>query len=152
MPFRASGVVSTRFFRLYAIDLNSFETKKLWEVPNFDKKFLPGSNMVYNKEESCFYIITGNMGGVLLKISINEPGIIPVSEIQHFDSGADFSFSQLYHCPSFNNHLYCSLCEELIKTGNRLKYKYTHYLILQWYILRFCNKTKKSKIFLSFGI
>ncbi len=22
-----------------------------------------GSNMVYNKEESCFYIITGNMGG-----------------------------------------------------------------------------------------
>ncbi|HJF44130.1 hypothetical protein [Coprobacter fastidiosus] len=94
------------FSDLYAIDLNSFETKKLWEVPNFDKKFLPGSNMVYNKEESCFYIITGNMGGVLLKISINEPGIIPVSEIQHFDSGADFSFSQLYHAPR-SQHLYC---------------------------------------------
>ncbi len=46
MPFRHQEL-SPRDFPIYMADLNSFETKKLWEVPNFDKKFLPGSNMVY---------------------------------------------------------------------------------------------------------
>lgn len=94
------------FYDLYAIDLNTFKTKKLWETTDFDRKFLPGSNMVYNKDESCFYVITGNLDGLLLRISINEPGIIPVSEIQHFDPSADFTFSQLYYAPH-SQHLYC---------------------------------------------
>ena len=94
------------FHDLYAIDLTTLKAKKLWEINNFDKKFLPGSNMVYNEEEACFYVITGNLGGVLLKVSINKPEIIPVSEIQHFDPSADFSFSQLYYAPH-SKHLYC---------------------------------------------
>lgn len=61
--------------------------------------------MVYDEERSCFYVITGNLDGVLLKVSIDKPEITPVSEIQHFDPSADFSFSQLYYAPH-SQHLY----------------------------------------------
>lgn len=49
------GVIN--YYDLYAIDINTFKTKKLWTIPNDTKNFVIGNNIVADKKNNKLYAL-----------------------------------------------------------------------------------------------
>lgn len=81
---------------LYAVDLKTFKVSLMWEIPN--KSYgLPCGNMIYNPDESCFYVLvkTTSVLQTLLKISKQEPVVKELSYINSIELNADYNFYTL---------------------------------------------------------
>jgi len=46
------------YYDLYSIDVTNQNVTKLLELKDIKENFFPGENMIYDKNENCFYIIT----------------------------------------------------------------------------------------------
>lgn len=58
------------YYDLYTIDKSTFEVTPLWNVDSpLDGEFIPGSNMIYDREKDCFYVI-GYGGDIFTLIKI----------------------------------------------------------------------------------
>lgn len=49
------GVVN--YYDLYAIDINTFKTKKLWSIPDDAKKFVVGNNIIVDEKNNKLYAL-----------------------------------------------------------------------------------------------
>ena len=95
---------SHHFYDLYAIDLSTFDVKKIWENKNETDFFLRG-NMIYSPNDSCFYAIDiSKSQSCLVRISLNHPQIEKCSTSIN-DLSAEYLFCNLYYSP-VENKLY----------------------------------------------
>lgn len=100
------------YYDLYAVDLDTKEVSKLWEITQADpgNEFHPSGNLVYDKDNDCFYVITNLHSGKLLKISRTEPSL----ELMSLSIEAPFSAQYIYsnlHYASGPNMLYTVIQE-----------------------------------------
>ncbi len=65
------------YYDLYAINIHSMQVFKLWDIKDrpVEGDFLPGSNMIFDRENDCFYILTNQLGGTMMRIERNNPKI-----------------------------------------------------------------------------
>lgn len=76
-PSGKQEMTQKNYYDLYAINIRSMQVFKLWEHHGrpVDGDFLPGSNMIFDKENDCFYVFASQEGGSMMKISRSEPKI-----------------------------------------------------------------------------
>jgi DNA-binding SARP family transcriptional activator len=93
---------SVYYYDLYAIDLKTMKSEKIWEKENTEGKFILASSMYYSPQDTAFYAACTHEYGMLIKISLNKPEWTFVSRSVNrpiaFKDGV-FSF---YYAPSFN--------------------------------------------------
>lgn len=90
------------YYDLYAVNLLTMQINKIWEAPSPEIDFLPGENMIFDKEKQCFYLFTTQEGGILLKIDPQKEGFKQMSMPIHEDLDAHFLYTNLYYSPKSN--------------------------------------------------
>ena len=85
-------------YDFYRIDLSSNTVEFLWNT-QADIDFLPCGNMIFNADDSCFYLLTNLNNGVLFRINTREPLLTQVSSGIVQDLSADFVFYTLFYSP-----------------------------------------------------
>ncbi|EGJ99368.1 hypothetical protein [Dysgonomonas gadei] len=88
------------YYDFYSVNLIMGQANKLWEEENIDGDFMPGENMVYDKDRDCFYLFTTKDGGTLFKISPDKKGFEQISYPIHEDLEAFFLYTNLYYSAS----------------------------------------------------
>ena len=101
------GIVEDYFYDLYKVDLNTFEETLVWEAeePLFGR-FIPGENLVYDAEDTCFYTTAiTEKDFMLVKIAADEPVIEQMSLQTDMRINANIQYTNLYRNNS-GNELY----------------------------------------------
>lgn len=100
------------YYDLYAIDLDSYKTRKVLEINNQNDfgHFLPATNMIFNSKDSSFYIFTNLDGGKLLRFTLNSPVLQEVSGPMNVNLDSDVLVRNLYYSPS-QKKLYAFICK-----------------------------------------
>ncbi|NDV84055.1 hypothetical protein [Bacteroides sp. 51] len=88
------------YYDLYSVNLLTRQVNKLWEVPTDGIEFVSGENMIYNKEEDCFYMFTTRSGGMLLKITTKDATFEPMSLAINEGFEAQMLYTNLYYSES----------------------------------------------------
>ena len=88
------------YYDLYAVNLLTRQVNKLWEVPTDGAEFISGENMIYDKEEDCFYMFTTRSGGMLLKITTKDGTFEPMSLTIGEEFEAQTLYTNLYYSNS----------------------------------------------------
>jgi hypothetical protein len=86
------------YYDLYSIDLETNEVKTVWRT-DVGSEFIPCGNMIYNRDDSCFYVLTNKDGGTLFSIHIAKPEIQEISISIKQSLNADFPFYTLFYSP-----------------------------------------------------
>lgn len=88
------------YFDLYAVDLNTDKVTKLWEQHNTPDDFLPAENMLYDKQNECFYIFTTQNGWQLMKLTTSDktPEIVSFP-LNISDPQKQYLYLNLYYSP-----------------------------------------------------
>lgn len=92
------GIVEEYFYDLYKVDLDTFEETLLWdaEEPPFGR-FIPGENMVYDRDAECFYTTAITEDDfILVKISAEEPSIEQMSLPAGVRRNTNIQYTNLY--------------------------------------------------------
>lgn len=63
----------TYYYDLQVINLETMTSQKIWSVDSVKNNFLMASTMYFNSQDSSFYAASTEYGGMLIKISLNEP-------------------------------------------------------------------------------
>lgn len=92
----------TYYYDLQVINLETMTSQKIWSVDSAENNFLMASTMYFNSQDSSFYAASTEYGGMLIKISLNEPRWEYVSKsiFKHL-TFKDFTFD-FYQAPQFN--------------------------------------------------
>lgn len=61
------------YYDLYAINLKTMKSRKIWEKNNVEIPFIQATTMYFVPEDSSFYAATTEHGGILIKLSLKEP-------------------------------------------------------------------------------
>lgn len=93
---------SQYYYDLYAINLKTMKSRKIWEIPEVKDPFLQASTMYYIPEDSAFYAATTDKGGILIKISLKEPKWEYISKSINTEFIYKDMVFNLYHAPDFN--------------------------------------------------
>jgi len=88
-------------YDFYSVNLLTEQTNKLWEEESMGAEFLPSENMIYDKEENCFYIYTIKDGGVLLRLRTDKKGFEQVSFPIREDLSSHYLYTNLYFSPQY---------------------------------------------------
>lgn len=92
------------YYDLYAVDLRTYQVKKLWETEEIEEDFLPAENLLYNKELNSFYVfgVKQCQGASLYKINIHNKKLEEVSIPIEEKMEAQYIFANIYYSPSSN--------------------------------------------------
>lgn len=104
------------YYDFYAVDLNNYQVKKLWEWQTNDAPdgghFQPGDNMIYDPKRACFYFLCMQQGIVLMKMNAGKPGFeamtLPI-EIEP----AQYYYKSLYYSP-LQKKLYAAIVQSKV--------------------------------------
>jgi DNA-binding SARP family transcriptional activator len=94
----------SNFYDLYAIDLQSMHSHKLWDVKEnmLEQDFILAPGMYYEPSDSSFYVASIEKGGILMKIFPNDSKWKYVSKpIGNYVSYKEMDFD-LYYAPNQN--------------------------------------------------
>lgn len=99
------------YYDLYKIDLQTFKTKKLWDMEMPDTaNIFPGRNMIYSPSDNSFYVLIIDPRPYLVKINMDKPGFERVSDDINIDLKADYRRSYtLYQFPE-QQKIYALFC------------------------------------------
>lgn len=88
-------VSSKNYCDLWEYDLSSMKGRKVWETDSLKWDFVPSSSMYYEERDSCFYFASTFLGGCMMSIRLNQPGIVNIvsDEIQSNMDYRDFVFN-----------------------------------------------------------
>lgn len=112
------------YYDLHAINLQTMHARKIWEKENVEKPFIPASTMYYDKQEKAFYAVTTEQGGILIRLSAEEPEWKYVSNAIHANLlYKDMVFS-FYHAPLFQK-MYILLDKRLNDKSLTHHYQFT---------------------------
>lgn len=84
------------YYDLYAINLRTKETKKLWSIDKVNQEFVLGEQMIYDKSEDCFYAISTIQNGTLIKFNKTEATYEEVSLPVGFSFGGQYLTYSLF--------------------------------------------------------
>lgn len=94
------------YYDLHAVNINSMQVFKLWDIQErpVNGDFVPSSNMIFDEKNDCFYIMTNQLGGTMMRLDRNEPKIeitsLPIWEFynaQHLYSNVYQSGDRFYY-------------------------------------------------------
>lgn len=88
------------YYDMYAIELNTMKSRKIWEMADRPKhNFIPASNMYYIPQDTAFYV-AGEQH--LLKVSMNRPEWTELTSLMPAPKGPykDMVYN-LYYAPKF---------------------------------------------------
>lgn len=89
------------YYDFYAVNLKTYQVKKLWELEQVPKKgeFSPGENLVYNAAQHCFYFLCAQQGGCLMRINTHEARVEQMSKpICEQIKNPQYLYMNLYNC------------------------------------------------------
>lgn len=98
------------YYDLYSVNLLTRQVNKLWESVTTPAggDFHPGDNMIYDKENECFYLFCSQKGGILMKIGLKEPEFEAMSLPIGAKVDSQFMYNNLYYSPQ-QKKLYASV-------------------------------------------
>ncbi len=86
------------FYDFYIINLKRFEIDKKYEFSNIHgSDFLPSENMIYVKEQNCFYTFVNQNGGKIIRIVPDKNLINDVSLLLDIDFTTQYQYTNLYY-------------------------------------------------------
>ncbi|MDR0422087.1 MAG: hypothetical protein LBH72_03635 [Proteiniphilum sp.] len=98
------------YYDLYAVDVTDRSVKKYWSWTGTPENgdFVPGENMIYDPENRCFYVLTSQSNGVLMKIEAAHPGFELMSLPIGVKFDTHYTFTNLFLSPGLQK-LYASI-------------------------------------------
>lgn len=109
-------IMSHNYYDLYAFDLETKKSQKLWTLPDsVSINMTLSSTMHYVPQDSAFYVGMMSMGGRIMKLSLVDSTYTVVSHA--IDNKVDFQEVDfnLYFAPSFNTMF--ALFDKVLKGG-----------------------------------
>lgn len=92
---------------LYAVDTKTFEVAKIWQGEAMTEDALPAENMIWDKDEQCFYVIHDKTGLIVEKMTLQEPGSKKLSNPYQKDPSQKSPYpNNLFRCLK-TGKLYC---------------------------------------------
>ena len=71
---------SRYYYDLYAINLKTMKSRKVWEIDSVKSNFLLAPTMYFVPKDSSFYAATTQYGGTLIRLPLNEPRFDMISK------------------------------------------------------------------------
>ena len=114
---------------LFAVDLKTLNVSLIWEKIG-EPYGLPCGNMIYNPDESCFYVLVkeNENNTSLLRLSKNEPVIDVFSTIPNVSLNGSYNFYTLMK-PENENKLYALFCRNYELVGSKRASTIDSYMI-----------------------
>ena len=97
-PSGKQEMTQRHYYDLYSINIHTMEVSKVWEITGrpVDGDFVPGSNMIYDKTNDCFYVFSSQRGCTLMRISRTEPMVETMSVPVFIPLDAQYLYLNLY--------------------------------------------------------
>jgi len=89
-------IAPRNYYDFYSVDPATKKVVKFWEITDVDEDFFPGSDLVYDQANKCFYVFTTKGGGTLLKIETGKKGFQQMSFPINEDFDVLYSYTNLY--------------------------------------------------------
>ena len=114
---------------LFAVDLKTLNVSLIWEKMG-EPYGLPCGNMIYNPDESCFYVLVkeNENNTSLLRLSKDEPVIDVFSTIPNVNLNGTYNFYTLMK-PENQNKLYALFCRNYELVGSKKASTIDSYMI-----------------------
>ena len=92
------GIKEDYYYDLYKVNPETFEETLLWSVADTDfGNILPGENLVYDKENNCFYTTAiAEKDYVIIRVGVDTPGIEQISLPSGARRNASSQYTNLY--------------------------------------------------------
>lgn len=109
------------YYDMYRVDLSDHKVKRLWSLEGspFEGEFIGMENMVYDKENDCFYVMTTLDGGVLLRMSCRKGEIERMSLPIGFPTQNHMVYGNLFYS-SEQKKLYAAMVSSDINEVSEL--------------------------------
>lgn len=93
------------YYDLFSINLKNRKVNRLWSMDTspINGDFVPGENMIYNKDDQSFYLFTTQRGGTLMKINTAQAAFEPMSLPIGIDFDAQYMYTNLFFSPGQKN-------------------------------------------------
>jgi len=86
------------FYDFYVVNLKKFEIDKKYEFSNIvGGNFLPSENMIYDKEQDCFYTFVNQNGGKIIRVVPDKNLLKDVSLLLDIDFTTQYQYTNLYY-------------------------------------------------------
>lgn len=85
------------FYDSYAVDLNTLEVQKLWNINNVEKNYLPSENLIYDGNQHCFYTFITQSGGKIVKLLPDKNVIEDLSFLLDIDFSSQYQYTNFYY-------------------------------------------------------
>ncbi|MDR0866708.1 MAG: hypothetical protein LBO74_17505, partial [Candidatus Symbiothrix sp.] len=72
-------ILPRNYYDFYSVNLQMEQAIQLWEEEEPEDYFLPGENMVFDRDRNCFYLFTSQHGGTLFKLEAKKKGLEQMS-------------------------------------------------------------------------
>ena len=89
-------IAPRNYYDFYSVDPATKKVVKFWEIIDVDEDFLPGSDLVYDQANNCFYVYTNKGGGTLFKIETWKKGFQQMSFTVNEDYDMHYFYTNLY--------------------------------------------------------
>ena len=115
------GLSPKAYKDLYALDLNTQEVVRLWEMPQLPET-LWGEHMIYDPEEDCFYAFGSYEGGKLVKLKKDGSGYEEVSLSGDFLGDSQYVSFNLY-LDAARTKLYATMIRSQVDGSSHVRIK-----------------------------
>lgn len=96
-------IAPQNFYDFFIINLKRFEIDKKYEFSNIHgSDFLPSENMIYDKEQNCFYTFVNQNGGKIIRIVPHKNSINDVSLLLDINFTTQYQYTNLYYSDVLN--------------------------------------------------
>ena len=90
------------YYDFYSVNLTTRQVTKYWELEGRPEhgEFTPGENLIYDKENDCFYAFASQRGGILIKINKKEARMEQMSLPIGIQFDSHYLYSDLFYSPT----------------------------------------------------
>ena len=103
-PSGRQELVPRNYYDMYRVNLNNNHVEKLWGDNNSpfgkNREFIPGENMIYDKDSNSMYIWTTLDGGTLFKVGVKDGSFEQMSLPMNASLEAQTLYCNLYYSES----------------------------------------------------
>lgn len=93
------------YYDLYAVDLKTLQVKKLIKIDIFEgADFLPSENMIYDKEQKCFYLFVTQNGGKIIKLDPSQNTKEDLSYPLDINFASQYLYTNFYYSESLSKY------------------------------------------------
>lgn len=92
------------YYDFYAVDLRTLRIQKLWNMSTVESSFLPSENMIYDRDQHCFYTFITQNGGKVIKLYPHQNFKEDLSFPLDIDFSTQYQYTNFYYSAALKKY------------------------------------------------